>query len=525
MNLVKDCWLPVVRRNGAREEIAIHQLLNQYDENPVMDIEAPRPDFRNALYQLLIGIIQVAAMPNSEEEWGELFYKPYEADDFSGRLLKLQHCFEIDSDGPAFMQDYDLIDGEKKSVSSLLIEAPGNKTIKDNHDHFIKRDNVISMDSYWAAIALYTLQTFAPAGGVGHRVGLRGGGPLTTMVILKRKTTLWKTLWLNAISKEYISLLGGNPSLSAYADIFPWMKASKLSSKKGNELFAEEVHPFHQFFGMPRRIRLSFNGKGLCSLTGALTNSTVSFYKTKNYGNNYDGVWKHPLNAYNLNSEELEKFPLSIKAQPGGVGYRYWTGLVIPSIKTKPATVVKILQESVYRKEIMKKRDVRLWAAGFDMDNMKARCWYEAKLPVYEIENSYQKLIADLVENLIEQAAKLSVNIRSSLKTAWYSSPKDHKGDMSFIDISFWQNTEAAFYDILNRLIDNIKNDKYISDLVDEWSIIIAGQAVKLFEQHALAQQEDGLDMKRVVKAQKGLTIGIDKMKKVFKALKDELED
>jgi CRISPR system Cascade subunit CasA len=63
MNLIKDPWLPIARQNGTREKISIRQQLDEYHKNPVTELEAPRPDFRNALYQLLIGIVQVAAAP------------------------------------------------------------------------------------------------------------------------------------------------------------------------------------------------------------------------------------------------------------------------------------------------------------------------------------------------------------------------------------------------------------------------------------------------------------------------------
>ena len=53
------------------------------------------------------------------------------------------------------------------AISSLLIEAPGENTVKNNQAHFIKSGMVEQVDAYWAAVALYTLQTFAPSGGQG----------------------------------------------------------------------------------------------------------------------------------------------------------------------------------------------------------------------------------------------------------------------------------------------------------------------------------------------------------------------
>ncbi len=522
LNLLKDPWLPIIRRDGTREKIAIHQLLVGYVGNPIMELESPRPDFRNALYQLLIGIVQVATMPKNERKWKRLFNEPYSSEEFSERVLKYEKCFAINSDGPAFMQDFDLPEGEEKSISALLIEAPGKKTIKDNQDHFIKRGIVEQVDAYWAAVALYTMQTFAPSGGVGHRVGLRGGGPLTTILLPTEEATLWETLWCNIISEEYLSTLLGDTALDDCSDIFPWMKSSKLSKTKGSELYSGEVHPFHHFFGMPRRMRLDFSRvEGMCDLTGNETGVLVKSYITKNYGNNYDGAWMHPLNAYSHNPNKPDELPLSIKAQPGGVGYRHWLGLVVGSERVIPATVVKLLQESNYRKDIVTERGITLWVGGFDMDNMKARCWYESTMPFYLIDKNDAEKVAAFVGGVIMQSQELAGSLRSAVKSAWFGSPKDAKGDMSFLDTAFWQNTEPSFYSLLKKLVENLDDVKLKNSLLDEWANILKREAENLFDANALAQQEDGLNMKRVVKARQGLGKGVGKMFKNLKALKD----
>ena len=438
MNLIKDSWLPVVRKDGVKDKIAIHRLLDNYSENPVMELEAPRPDFKNALYQLLIGIVQVTAMPERERNWKKLFSEPYDSEDFSKRVLEYEDRFEIDSEGSAFMQDFDLSEGDEKPISALLIEAPGANTIKNNQAHFIKGGMVESIDAYWASIALYTLQTFAPAGGAGHRVGLRGGGPLTTILLPSSESTLWEKLWCNIISEENISTILGDNSLTDNFDIFPWMKQTKLSSIKGSELFSGEVHPFYHFFGMPRRIRLNFthNG-GLCDLTGEVSNDLVISYITKIHGNNYDGIWVHPLNAYGHDPKKPEEFPLPIKPQDGGIGYRHWLGLAVESSRIIPAKIVKLSYSSNYRKDIVKERGITLWAAGFNMDNMKAKGWVESTMPFYAIDPNEAKDVSHFVEGLINQAQEIFSSLRYAIKSSWANRPKDLSGDMSFLDSAF----------------------------------------------------------------------------------------
>jgi len=524
MNLIKDPWLPIVRKDGTKEKIAIHQLLDSYDTNPVMELEAPRPDFKNSLYQLLIGIVQVSAMPEDEEDWAEFFETPYSSDEFSKMVLKYEECFEIDSDGPAFMQDFELREAEEKPISALLIEAPGANTIKNNQAHFIKGGIVKQVDVYWATIALYTLQTFAPSGGAGHRVGLRGGGPLTTILLPQGVSTLWEKLWFNVISGEHLSTLLGNASLKDNVNIFPWLKPSKLSDTKGSELYSTEVHPFHHFFGMPRRIRLNFTHEnGVCDLTDEKSSTLVSSFITKNYGNNYDGAWRHPLNAYGHDPKKPDEFPLSIKAQPGGIGYRHWLGQAIESERVIPAQVVKLSRESNYRKVIIQSRGFNLWTAGFDMDNMKARCWYESSMPLFALEPSEAVEISSFLAEFIKQAQEMSKKLRSSVKSAWANRPGDLGGDMSFIDTAFWQNTEAPFYDLLKELIDNLEDIALRNSLIERWGLILKKEVQELFDANALAQQEEGLNMKRVVKARRGLGKGIGKMIKKLNTLKEEV--
>jgi CRISPR system Cascade subunit CasA len=53
MNLIRDKWIEVVRRNGKRERIAPLQLTADVEDS-VIDVLALRPDFRGALYQFLM---------------------------------------------------------------------------------------------------------------------------------------------------------------------------------------------------------------------------------------------------------------------------------------------------------------------------------------------------------------------------------------------------------------------------------------------------------------------------------------
>jgi CRISPR system Cascade subunit CasA len=503
MNLIKDIWLPVIRNDGMREKIAIWQILDSYKENPVIDIEAPRPDFRNALYQLLIGIVQVAAMPDDEEDWGELWTKPYSADEFKKKILAYEDCFEIDSDGPAFMQDYSLEEYKKDDLTNIFINLPSNK-------HFNKiTPNEI--DGYWAAIALYTLQTFASGGGRGQMTGIRGGGPLTTILMFEyinlQIATIWQKIWLNVLSNGHLSNLYGNLMKKEKGDIFPWMKPTKIS-RSGIGLYNQECHPFHIYFGMPRRIRLHFTDKeSVCMLSGEVVEKVVTSYNSTPYGNNYSGVWIHPLNAYRVDPNKKEEPPISEKGQPGGIAYHYWPKVALGYLfDTKiPPLVLSVSQSSEERKKILKSNQIYVWAAGYDNDKMKARCWYEAIMPVYSLEMQQAKEVELITNNFISFSIDCSRTIPFFIKQAWYKNPKEVKGSLSYIANTLFHYTENDFYQILSHLVNDIFNNKNISQCSADWKKIIINQSLELFDTWALSCQEEGLDMKRVIAARNGL--------------------
>ncbi len=231
----------------------------------------------------------------------------------------------------------------------------------------------------------------------------------------------------------------------------------------------------------------------------------------QNYGNNYSGIWLHPLNAYRLNLKNLEEEPLSIKGQPGGVTYRHWLGLAQKSENIIPARVVNQAQDSDKRKEIVKELGVNLWAAGYDMDNMKARCWYEATMPVFALDKNEVEIVQEYIGTYISAASAMAMNLKSAVKFAWFNRPKDTKGDVSFLGTSFWQNTETDFYRLLDRLVNNITDNSILAVISGEWEKIMIKATFSLFDSWALAQQEDGLNMKRVIKARNHLEISVNK--------------
>lgn len=509
MNLIEDAWIPIVRQDGTKEKIAPWQIAEL--DNPVIDIVAPRADFYGAMYQFLIGLLQTVIPPTDEDEWLQYSTNPSSEKEIKESFKPFSGAFEFSKKaGPRFLQDFDSLDGELKGVASLLIDAPGGKTLKDNLDHFVKGGQVEQICESCAAIALFTLQTNAPSGGVGHRVGLRGGGPMTTLVMPQSDlATLWQKLWLNILPQEdFSSASNGLNSL-----IFPWLAPTRISDKTGVNTTPEDVNPLQMYWGMPRRIRFNFDNlqTGCCDICGEKTEHLLSHFETKNYGINYEGPWVHPLTPYRIDPENKEP-PLSLKGQQGGLGYRHWLGFVWQddSNGDRAARVIRSFNEEKIEQLQDQGEDVievaRLWCFGYDMDNMKARCWYEQKMPLIYVDKDYREEFVGFVQSMVQSAKEVVSTLRGQIKQAWFSRPKDAKGDTSMIDYDFWQTTEADFYKQLYVLSAQPAHTRFMPpDVAKHWVKKIRSVALEVFDYWVMEGDTEDMDMKRITRARTDL--------------------
>ncbi len=501
MNLITDPWIPIIRQDGSFDTIRPWQIAER--ENPVMEINAPRPDFQGALYQFLIGLLQTCFAPEDEGGWLESWQEMPSSDELQEAFLTVQDAFELENpDGPAFMQDFDLPDGGTRKISTLLIGAPGENTIKGNLDHFVKRGQVSNLCPACSAMALFTLQINAPSGGSGHRVGLRGGGPLTTLLVSqKSKTNLWETLWLNVLNTEEFERANVIDGL-----IFPWLCESRLSDKKQITI-PGDVHDLQMYWAMPRRIRLGEKqDRGRCDLCAVDSDILFTDYRTKNYGTNYEGAWLHPLTPYNFDPKKI-KPPLSLKGQQSGLGYRHWLSLTMQDRGNgdRSALTVRCFQEE-RSFSLGPEETVSLWCFGFDMDNMKARCWYECHFPILALPKEQQTYFIDWVGELIWVAKAVVSVLRGAVKAAWFNRPKDAKGNMGMIDAQFWEGTEPDFYLLLHKLADlPAETDMPPAVIYQHWFKTLEKNVFQIFERATLDSVPEDLDLKRIVLAKQTL--------------------
>lgn len=518
-SLIHQSWLPVRRRSGEHAWIRPAGITEAIEDDPVVALDWGRPDFDAAAQEFLIGLLATAYAPRDEDVWYALWSNPPAPDTLDAAFTPWAQWFSLDGPGPRFMQDLDeLADADEKEISGLLIDAPGDNALRNNTDFFIKRGRTPVIGRAAAAMALFTLQTYAPSGGVGHRTSLRGGGPLTTLVdcVDGGRQTLWHRLWLAVEDRAAIAnrnSAGRRPAEPQ--EIFPWTTATRSSNTKaqGRDITPADVHALQVYWGMPRRIRLVFEPAAgrTCSLTGCSDEMVVTSYRTLNYGNNYAEGFLHPLTPYYRSKAKDPWLP--VHGQPVSLGYRHWLGLLVNDQDStrRPAeavtTALARLDHEPHR--------LRLMVHGYDMDNMKPRGFVSGQLPIIAIDRpELRERAMRLAEKLIRGTQEAGTSLASAVKAALFENPAEARVDLSFIEDRLWRETETAFYDAMRAGTD---------DIPERWRGILAETTLSLFDEAAGVDAIDIRATARISRARRNLSAALRgygaRGKRLFEAL------
>ncbi len=518
MNLITDAWVPVIRKDGTKEKIAPHQITENLDSNPIVSIDSPRPDFNGALLQFFIGLMQTAFAPKRESGWLNRIDSPPSPEELRKSFSKFEHAFDLDGDGKRFMQEEGLSSSERVNewpVSFLLIGMPTEQTVKDNKDHFVKQGNSDRLCTQCSATALFCMQTNAPSGGRGHLTSVRGGGPLTTVILGKN---LWETVWFNTTCDV-------ERKQPPEEKIFPWLAALR-TSENGMITTSDDIDPLQLFWAMPRRILLDFNenGDGKCSVCGDGSKGTVKSFWTKGYGIKYDGVHIHPLSPYYY--KDNLPLPLHLKEK---AGYRHWLGFILS--KKDNANGRPLLDPAKTVTDFLNsgrgERNFTLSAFGYEMDNMKAVCWHESRMPVLHLSENIKNDFENAVEKFILAAEQVAGNIVGAIKEAWFKRKKDAKGDFSFLKRRFWEETEVDFNQTALETRKLLEAGKSLEEIKKNWLKTISDKALEIFDSAALAGPIEDGDPARVARARRNLDrYNRDrKIKKILEIGLDELPE
>ncbi|XSG84492.1 MAG: type I-E CRISPR-associated protein Cse1/CasA, partial [Methylohalobius sp. ZOD2] len=504
MHLIDEPWIPIRRVSGKTELIRPAQIAKSDD--PAVVLTSPRADFNGALAQFLIGLLQTTFAPRNDDEWAQFLDQPPTVKALEESFAKVTHAFQLDGNGARFMQESSLLNEnfDRRTIDNWLIEV--------NEDHFNKRGRIKQLCPPCTAIALFSHQINAPEGGRGHFTSLRGGGPLTTLVIAEKHgpngaENLWHDLWRNVLDQTEFPI----PTTDeAFCQTFPWLTSDRfIKASIGRPVYPDDFHPCHYYWSMSKRFWLEtpVTEKGACHLCGARGQIFYSSYATRPNGIQYDKgpLWQHPLSPYKKKGKAEDL--LVEHPRRGGVTYRHWLGYSYSDSRSQTLNA-KVVATFLNSNRKLEEEQFQLWAFGYDMKSNKARCWYETNLPLYLIPEAIRETFSNRVGNLIEAAEYVADLLKRQIKQAWFKRPRDIRGDVSFLADGFYQHTEGNFYTCAHDLIQAIPEDTDY-DILARWHRIVVKAAFDLFDEWTTAGDIAFSDPRRIAQARDSLRKGL----------------
>ncbi|MCY4302263.1 MAG: type I-E CRISPR-associated protein Cse1/CasA [Aestuariivita sp.] len=439
LNLISDPWIPVHCSDG----LSVVRP-DQIADSDVLEFAWPRPDLNLACYELMIGLTYLACPPEPGPE-EEIFQTPPDHATFRDGLAHLAPAFELLGDGPRFLQDFEPLDGDANPADSLFIDHAGSNTAKKNSDLMVKRNRYDSLPLPLAAMALYTLQAFAPQGGQGHRTSMRGGGPMVTLVN-PRKGSLWSLIWANVPV--------GTALLPNQLSKLPWMRPT-VTSEKGQVVLPEgdsmDGHPPEMFFGQPLRLRLIAKKD---RITGVIK---------KTHGTKYEG-WRHYLTPYHIDSKG--QF-LPVRPKQGEFRYKNWLGIILQSSEHfQPANLRRNIQ-------VPSPAPKSLIVAGWAMDSAKPVDFIWSEQPVFSLSEEMNKIVCGMVEAAEQSGYIMAVCIRDCLGKA-------SKNVADLAERAFFAQTHEYFV----KRVAAISNGD--DPTPNDWLSVLRRVAVDLFDDSIL---------------------------------------
>lgn len=489
-DLREEKWIPFRRRSGVVEWGPPWLLTDRLADDPVVSIAAPRADFEGALLEILIGLLTVAIYPADEVEWRRHWDAAPPPARLREYLMNLPRAFELLGDGPRFMQDFnpEELTGPPLPIERMLIDAPGEQTLEKNTDIFVKRAGVTAIGPAAAAMALLTLQTYAPSGGRGFRTSVRGGGPLTTIIesdspeSSSEPQALWSTIWLNVLPEAYWELYEAGSTANG-SSVFPWIGRTRSSdaASAGAPTTPNDVSALQCFFGLPRRIRLmDVDREVTCDLTGVRSARAISSFTQRAYGTNYLG-WRHPLTPHYLDAKESAWRP--IHGQPAGILWRDWASVAlmsIPAANKEPARVVSWIAGR--RRDVVGRQWLRLRAFGFDLENAKARSWIDVRLPALLGSEDQVKAVRDLCERVSTATEHCTRELLGALKRSLFDSTDEMPGDWATARTALWHATEAPFFSTVRSFVAGGSGEDDADTLCADFRAVLERAVLEVFD-------------------------------------------
>ena len=506
-NLLMDPFLPVRTRSGDTRTLALTELPFAED---AIEPDWPRADFNSAAMELLIGIAALAMQPRNIDDWAQVWENG--PNQWEARLQALEPAFDLLGHGARFLQEQGGLDGKAVPIEALLIDSPGANGKKKNSDLLTHRDRYVQLGLPAAAMAVYTLQAYAPAGGAGHHTSMRGGGPLSTLVIPQADlpVPLWRKVWANVPNTTPVRHL---------EHVCHWLKPGVVPGKicQGHELF----HDLHAFFGMPRRLSL-IESEGCCALTGQ-EGRTISAFFQKPRGIDY-GFWVHPLTPYKRLRKDTEPF----SAKPTSARFRAaeWVlaALDNPPLRQRARTVTEAERSRIpYLRQGINASPPRLRVSGWNMKNMEATDWLVAEEPLYYTGDSERdaglSIIAKTLASAVDEAAGRTV-IATKIALFGPVNPDVGRGVLADVRETVLNAGDSVFHEWMRRAFAGTDR----SELLRSWSEHLRKAAFDAFDRATPIPIADPQKARRILFARRHLAKQFDQ-NTTANALKQLIEE
>ena len=469
LNLINDAWIPAHTRGGARRIQAW-----EITDAGVEWVDWGRSDLDLGCLELLIGLVLIADPPENETDWHTRYKRPLAAR-LRERLEALSPHFELDGPGPRFMQDLEQFETDSRKKASpadmLFIDSPGARTRRNNADISVRRDRYGDLPLDLAAMALYTLQAWAPSGGAGNRTALRrGGGPLVTLVqpVATGAYRLWRLIWVNVP-------FGVPLEPTQCAQALPWLRATR-TSEDGTTVTPDTCHPAQALFGMPRRLRLVVEAERVVGVV------------QKKHGPRYRG-WVHPLTPHIRTKDATALHPVPMR--PGTLSYRNWLGVTLgrdTERMQRAATVRRI-------HDVACPPACEILAGGWAMRGMKALDFHTDIYPSLRTDSQAEARIRTLVEAATITATRVARALRNVNGSA---------ADAAAVEEAFLQRTESAFIACAHAVAQTSR-----APIEQEWLETLRRAALGLFDGESLprASLHSGPRIERITAERRSLRL------------------
>ncbi len=208
MNLLKDRWIPV-KIDCSFQRISLEELLTSCETQ--WELSCLRDDMELAALQLVVSLTQVCFMPKDKSELLARLKNSLTTDEYREGVQLYLEWFDLFHEKWPFMQVAGVQpkkqDKNFTSLQKLFVGLPEKTSSSSSSNAFFNRvDEVETGHPGDVAIAIFQQATNGfSLGGSFFSVGLKGGMPLTTLVLGE---SLLQSVWLNILTQEFIKKRG-----------------------------------------------------------------------------------------------------------------------------------------------------------------------------------------------------------------------------------------------------------------------------------------------------------------------------